>query len=157
AGQWTAVGYLEQFREMNVTLVSPAAAGWSAVWEYASSVDAAGNPTGWTALPLADGTNGMKQSGRITFDPPAGWKTATIGGSDRLFYVRLRVTSGTAAQAPVLKTVFGRDYVGANGGTTGVIPAFDYSADTNHDGYLSDAEYANRKPGMDARFVYESR
>src|SRR5262249_22992309 len=58
---------------------------------------------------------------------------------------------------PVAATVLGRDYVGANGGTTGTIPAFDSSADADHDGYLSDAEYANRRPGMDARFVYESR
>jgi hypothetical protein len=158
AGQWTAIGYLEKFREMNVTLVSPAAAGWAGVWEYASAVDANGNPTAWTTLPLlADGTNGMRQTGTIAFDPPAGWPTATIGGSDRLFYVRLRVTAGTATQAPVLKTVFGRDYVGANGGTSGVMPAFDATADRNGDGYLNDAEYATRRPGMDARFVYESR
>ena len=50
-----------------------------------------------------------------------------------------------------------RDYVNARGTTAGVIPAFDASADLNHDGYLSDAEYAMRKPGMDARFLYESR
>jgi hypothetical protein len=38
-----------------------------------------------------------------------------------------------------------------------VIPAFDTSADVNHDGYLNDAEYAHRHAGMDARFLYESR
>jgi hypothetical protein len=57
----------------------------------------------------------------------------------------------------MLRTVFGRDYVNANGGTTGVIPAFDYSADKNDDGYLNDSEYANRAAGDNARFVYESR
>src|SRR5207237_8371665 len=41
--------------------------------------------------------------------------------------------------------------------TSGVIPAFDTAADTNHDGYLNDAEYARRAPGQDARFLYESR
>jgi hypothetical protein len=54
-------------------------------------------------------------------------------------------------------SILGRDYVGAHGTTAGVIPAFDSSADLNHDGYLNDAEYAKRKPGMDARFLYESR
>lgn len=158
AGQWTAVGYLEKFREMNVTLVSGAAAGWGGVWEYATAVDSAGNPTAWKTLPLIqDGTAGLTKSGRITFDPPADWVTASIGGSSRQFFVRFRATAGTAAQAPVLQTIFGRDYVGAAGGHSGVIPAFDYAADLNHDGYLSDAEYANRAPGMDARFVYESR
>ena len=63
-----------------------------------------------------------------------------------MYYLRFRVTTGTAAQNPVLKTVFGRDYVNANGGTTGVIPAFDYAADTNHDGYLNDAEFAKLPP-----------
>src|SRR5439155_259109 len=41
--------------------------------------------------------------------------------------------------------------------TSGTIPAFDASADANHDGYLSDAEYARRGAGMNARFLYESR
>ncbi len=45
----------------------------------------------------------------------------------------------------------------ANGTGRGTIPAFDYAADTNQDGYLNDAEYANRQPGKDARFIYESR
>jgi hypothetical protein len=98
----------------------------------------------------------MKQSGQITFDPPADWTTATFGG-DRLFYVRFRTTTGTATQSPTVKSILGRDYVGANGTDAGTIPAFDYSADKNGDGYLSDAEYAGRKTGMDARFVYESR
>jgi hypothetical protein len=158
AGTTTAIGYPERFRELNVTLASGAAAGWSGVWEYATAADAAGNPTAWKPLSLLqDGTGGLQQSGTVTFDPPADWATASVGGGARLFYVRFRVTAGTADQQPVLQTVFGRDYVGANGTFSGVIPAFDYSADTNHDGYLSNAEYANRKPGMDARFAYESR
>jgi hypothetical protein len=66
------------------------------------------------------------------------------------------VTSGTAASGAELYTVFGRDYVSTNG-TSGTIPAFDYSADANGDGYLNDTEYANRQAGQDARFVYETR
>src|SRR5439155_21110096 len=54
-------------------------------------------------------------------------------------------------------TILGRDYVNARGTTSGIIPAFDAAADLNHDGYLSDAEYARRAPGHDARFLYESR
>jgi hypothetical protein len=158
AGTTTAIGFIEKFRELNVTLVSGAAAGWSGVWEYASAVDAAGNPTAWNTLPLGrDGTSGLRQSGTIAFDPPADWKPVSIGGSDRFYYVRFRVTAGTTAQDPELRTVFGRDYVGANGGVTGVIPAFDYAADANGDGYLNDAEYATRATGSNARFVYESR
>ena len=54
-------------------------------------------------------------------------------------------------------TVLGRDYVNARGGTSGTVPAFDANADRNHDGYLSDTEYAYRRGGSDARFEYESR
>src|SRR5262249_34374893 len=151
AGTTTAIAYPEKFREINVALANGAASGWSGVLEYATAVDASGKPTAWKSLPLIqDSTSGMKKSGTVTFDPPADWVTASVNGSDRMYYVRFRVTSGTAAQAPVVQTILGRDYVGANGTTSGTIPAFDYSADTNHDGYLSDAEYANRKPGMNA-------
>jgi len=72
-----------------------------------------------------------------------------------LYYVRFATISpGTA---PVAEAILGRDYVNARGTTAGVIPAFDTCADLNHDGYLNNAEYANRKPGMDARFLYERR
>jgi hypothetical protein len=158
AGATTAVGYTEKFRVMNFTFTRAAAAGWSGAWEYPTAVDASGKPTAWKALPLlSDGTGGMKQAGAVTFDPPADWVASSVGGSARLYYVRVRATAGTAAQAPVLKTVLGRDYVGANGTEAGTIPAFDHAADANGDGYLSNAEYAKRKPGMDARFEYESR
>lgn len=158
-GTTTSIGFIEKFRELNVTLVTGAAAGWSGVWEYPTAVDASGNPTAWKALALtSDQTSGLRSSGRITFDPPKDWVPAALTpGGDRLYGVRLRVTAGDTTGSPELKTLFGRDYVGANGNNAGTIPAFDYSADRNGDGYLSDAEYANRQPGMDARFVYESR
>lgn len=159
AGTSTAVGYLEKFREMNVTLARAAAAGWSGTWEYATDVDASGNPTAWKALTLnQDGTSALRTSGRITFDPPKDWvPSAMASGGVRLYYVRFRVTSGTADAGAQLFTVFGRDYVNANGQQAGTIPAFDYAADRDGDGYLNDAEYATRKAGLDARFVYESR
>jgi hypothetical protein len=100
-------------------------------------------------------TSGLTRSGQILFDPPADWKPASINGSTRLYYVRFATTSG--GTAPIARTILGRDYVNAKGTTSGVIPAFDASADLNHDGYLNDAEYAQRKSGMNARFMYESR
>ena len=158
AGQTTSVGFIEKFREMNITLVSGAQAGWSGVWEYVSAVDANGNPTAWKSLTLGnDGTDGLKQSGTITFDPPTDWKAARIGSSSQQFFVRLRVATGTGAEAPELKTIFGRDYVNANGGHSGTIPAFDFAADQNGDGYLNDSEYTSREAGKDARFIHESR
>jgi hypothetical protein len=82
---------------------------------------------------------------------------ASVGGSDRLYYARFRVTAGTSDQSPELRTVLGRDYVNANGAFSGVIPAFDHAADLNDDGYLNDAEFAARAAGLNARFEYESR
>jgi hypothetical protein len=155
-GQSVYVGYPDRFREINIHLASGASAGWSAALEYATAVDASGNPTAWAPLPtLGDTTAGLTQSGQITFDPPADWRPASVGGSAPLFYVRFRTL--TAGTAPVAQSILGRDYVGANGSSAGIIPAFDSAADTNHDGYLDNAEYANRAPGMDARFLYESR
>jgi hypothetical protein len=159
SGQALDLGYTEQFREINFILSRGKQSGWSYVVEYPTATDAAGNPTAWKTLTInSDTTNGLSQSGRMTFDPPTDWVTAVLPGlSARLYYVRIRTIAGSAAEAPIATTILGRDYVNANGGSSGTIPAFDYTADTNHDGYLDDAEYANRAPGKDARFVYESR
>src|SRR5262245_214564 len=155
-GQSVVLGYPEKFREINVSLRTAGASTWSAQLEYASARDSLGRPTGWKTLhPIADTTRGLKQSGTLTFDPPTDWRTAKVNGSDNLFYVRFRTTGSGAA--PTVNTVLGRDYVNARGRTAGVIPAFDYLVDRNRDGYLSDAEYATRQPGADARFAYESR
>ena len=156
AGQSLAIGNTEQFREINVNMISGAGNGWSGKLQYATATDANGNPTSWKNLnTITDGTNGFTQSGQITFDPPPDWTTASINGSAKFYYVRVLTTnSGTA---PVASTILGRDYLNTNGTDSGVIPVFDYAADKNHDGYLDDAEWANRKPGDNARFVYESR
>jgi hypothetical protein len=119
-------------------------------------VDSNGTPTNWKPLTVkSDGTNGLTRSGKITFDPPPDWKMAQIGSQGAMFYVRVRTTS--TGTAPVATTILAADYVNANGTARGTIPVFDYAADVDHDGYLNDAEYANRKPGDDARFAYQSR
>lgn len=159
AGTSTSIGYIEKFREMNITLARGATTGAAGVWEYVSAVNANGQPIAWKTLTLvSDPTGGLRTSGRITFDPPKDWvASAGTTGAARLFAVRYRVTAGTAAQNAELLTVFGRDYAADTGRNIGTIPAFDYSADRDGDGYLNDAEYASRTAGLDARFVYESR
>jgi hypothetical protein len=156
AGESLYVGFPELFREINVNLFRAAAQGWHGVLEYASAVDANHTPTAWSPLTLlSDGTAGFTRSGRLVFDPPANWKAAGLNGASPLYFIRIRTTAGGIA--PVATTILGRDYVGANGTTHGIIPAFDYSADKNGDGYLDNSEYLHRAPGKDARFVYESR
>lgn len=151
-----SIGYLEKFHELDFSLVS-GASNWQAQLEYPTAVDSNGVPTTWASLKTtSDTTAGLTQSGQVTFDPPANWVTASINGSALMYYVRLRTTTSSGT-APVVKTLMGRDYVGAKGTYSGTIPVFDYSADTNHDGYLNDAEWAKRTAGDDARFVYETR
>ncbi len=155
-GQSLVIGYPDRFREINLTLSYGAANGWSSVLEYPVSVDSLGRPTAWGYLnALANTTGGLTRSGQILFDPPSNWVPASINGSARFYFVRFRTTVG--GTAPVARSILGRDYVGANGTTWGVIPAFDTAADWDHDGYLNDAEYAHRAWGKNARFLYESR
>jgi hypothetical protein len=151
------VGYPMPFRQLNLSLVALPSSSWASRLEYPTAVDANGNPTAWAQLPrLGDDTHGVKTgSGSIWFNPPSNWKPVRINGSAPMYYVRFRTTA--AGIPPVARSILGRDYTGARGGNKGVIPAFDTSADLNHDGYLDDAEYAHRKPGMNARFLYESR
>ncbi len=155
-GESVVIGYPEKFREININLRRAGSASWNATLEYATTRDAQGKPTGWKPLrTLSNTTNNLRSSGTITFDPPSDWRTSSINDSAFLYYIRVRTTSdGTA---PIANTLLGRDYVNARGKPAGTIPAFDYSADRNFDGYLSDAEYAHRRPGFDARFVYETR
>jgi hypothetical protein len=156
AGQSVAIGYPEKFREININQLRAGSSSWGATLEYATARDAQGRPTGWKPLrTITDTTNGLRRSGTVTFDPPTDWRTASVGGSANLFYVRYR-TTGTGT-APVAASIRGRDYVNARGTSSGTIPVFDSSADRNHDGYLSDAEFKYAKPGDTARFAYESR
>jgi hypothetical protein len=156
AGESLYVGHLDRFGEINLQLTSGTKSGWSGQLEYPSGVDENGKPTEWNRLNiLDDNTSGLVQSGQLRFDPPSDWKAASIGSSPRLYYVRFRTTE--VGIAPVARTILGRDYVQANGKSSGVIPAFDAKADLNHDGYLNDNEYKQRTPGKDARFIHESR
>jgi hypothetical protein len=156
-GQALVVGYPDPFNIVNLTFSAPAGDGWSAVLQYASSADANGNPTGWTTLQtLTNTTKGYTSNGQIIFNPPANWAMSMINGSDPLYYLRILTTSNGAA--PVVNTILGNDYVHANGGTSGVIPVFDYALDTSHVGYLTPAQYViAEKAGDFAQFAYQSR
>jgi hypothetical protein len=154
-GTSVSVGYPYLFREINLNLMSGAGSGWSGVLEYPTAVDAGGNPTAWATLrTLTDTTGGLSRSGQITFDPPANWKPASLGGSPLYYYARIRTV--TPGRAPVANTVLGMDYLNTGGGNSGTIPAFDYAA-AGGKSYLTAAEYAHRKPGANAWFAYQSQ
>jgi hypothetical protein len=124
-GTWgaaTYIGFPEVFGQLNFNLSNGAGSGWSGALEYATAVDGAGNPTAWAALPTkTNTTNGLARSGQITFTPPSNWKPVSINGSAPMYYVRIRATGG--GRAPVVNTILGADYVDADGGTSGTIPA----------------------------------
>lgn len=153
SGEAVTLGFTDKFREVNLTLNRGAQAGHAGQWEYAT---ASGE---WRTLQLVgDSSNALRNSGTITFDPPTDWApTQVVGSIAQLFTVRYRTTAGAASVAPDAKSIYGRDYVNANGRQMGTIPAFDSNADRDGDGYLTDAEYATRQGGFDARFVSESR
>ncbi len=133
-GQSTYIGYPEVFRQINFTFASNAGSGWSAVLEYPTAVDSAGNPTAWATLPTSsNGTAGLTRSGQVTFNPPSNWKTASLNGSALMYFVRVRVVS--SGRAPVVNTILGENYTRAGSGTTGTIPV----------------------AGSDPRFAYQSR
>jgi hypothetical protein len=154
-GQSLYVGYPDKFREINLSLLIGATGGWASQLEYVSGVDSKGKVL-WSPLTkLTDTTASMTRSGQITFTPPKNWRPITVDDSPNLFYVRFRTTR--TGQAPVARSILGRDYTRSNGGNTGVIPVFDKAADKDGDGYLNQTEWAARAPGKDARFLYESR
>ena len=166
-------GYAEPFDELNWTLTTVAAGGWTGVLEYVSAVDANNIPTAWTPMTLiSDTTSGLTASGKMHFFPfpatPAWVKSLNPAGADPAngeqgsltqpgYYMRLRTThTGTPPTTTLLLLAH---YTGqGNVIASGSIPVFDSStADTDGDGYLSDAEFANHAAGENARFYYQSR
>jgi hypothetical protein len=154
---YLAIGYTERFRQIILTMVTPASGGWTYVIEYPNAVDGSSVPTSWgTITPTTDGTSGLTTSGTISFEPPSDWAGSSPDGrTDYLQWIRIRTThTGTT---PSTSAVYAEDYLGTKASSNAIVPVFDNQADANGDGYLNDTEYANRRSGMDARFNYWSR
>ncbi len=153
-GEGLSLGWPDRFAEVNFD-VTTAAKNWRGQLEYVAEVNADGTPKTWKTLTITDTTANLSRDGKFTFDPPKDWKASTlIAGGETLFRVRVVTTAGTG---PSVKTILGRDYTGAKGGSTGTIPIFDSKADVDGDGFLNDREYANRRSGYNAKFVHETR
>jgi hypothetical protein len=163
------LGFPDPFREINITLSTPAVGNWNYEVDYYNG--------GWNNPIATNQPSFSASSVQITFDPPADWKPLSIrGGSPTgnsppspdpyLYYVRI-VTKQAGMQAPVASKIVGHDYLNRQQPDPNkltyqyTIPAFDYAADTDNDGYLSDAEWLNvSQPDRltySARFVYETR
>jgi Bacterial Ig domain len=153
-GEALSLGWTDRFAEVNFDVTS-AAKNWQGRLEYVAEVNADGTAKTWKTLGISDTTANLTRDGKFTFDPPKDWKAAKlVATGETLYRVRIITVAGTG---PSVKTILGRDYTGAKGGSAGTIPIFDNLADKDGDGYLNATEYANRRSGYDAKFVHESR
>jgi uncharacterized repeat protein (TIGR01451 family) len=148
-GEIVYCGYHNPFDEVAMTVTAAAGGNFTALWEY-------WNGASWQPLTVAgDTTSGYVKTGAVTFTVPANWKRTNVNGLP-LFWARLRCTAVGAA--PQFNGIKPPTYVTLNTATGYyTIPGWDASADSNGDGWLSPAEWANRSPGKDARFKYWSR
>ena len=166
-GEAIYLGFKQPQTSVSLNLRTPGAGG-SYTFEYASAVDASGNVTGWTALPsVSDGTNGLTQSGSISWTAPPGWVegkanvTSSVFGPWR-YWIRIRVVTAPATPA-VVQSAFagGRELfpqeIYANRYLMKV-PGWDAANDHNGDGWVDDSEFANLvNPNATARYRWHSR
>lgn len=96
------VGYMEPFDQMNFT-VATGRAGGSVLYQY-------WNGSSWAQLVnLSDSTNGLVNSGKVQWWPPADWTQTTVNGSKLKYWVR--IAAGTPwATAPVYSALYGDDW-----------------------------------------------
>ncbi len=152
-----ALGNLDRFVQIDATITTPLAGGYTYAIEYPTAVDGSGNPTAWATLTtLTDTTLGLTVTGTITWDVPTAWVPCTLNSTYRCYYfVRIRCThTGTT---PVASKLYSRDYYNGVDTISGTVPAFDSTVDGGSKGYLTAAEYAARGAGKDAHFRYEGR
>ena len=91
------VGYDTIFESIEVVLAVVSSDDIVAVFEY-------WNGSAWTALIVADGTNGFLQSGDIEITVPVDWTTKDVNGTSK-FYVRIQRTENTVTTPPTEDTI----------------------------------------------------
>lgn len=109
---YCAIGFSQKFKKVIFDYANgTAGVGGAVAWEY-------WNGSSWTALSgVSDATTGFTASaadGRVlTFTVPTDWATTSISGSQNLYYIRARVTTGYSTN-PVLD----QGFIGAIGSAT---------------------------------------
>ena len=91
------VGYDTTFEAVEVVLAIVSSDDIVAIFEY-------WNGSAWTALTVADGTNGFVQSGDIVITVPVNWTTKDVNGTSK-FYVRIQRTENTVTTPPTEDTI----------------------------------------------------
>ncbi|MCS6831401.1 MAG: hypothetical protein NZ749_12270, partial [bacterium] len=135
--------------------------GGSYVYEYRNTSGA------WVALSgVSDGTNGLGQSGNISWSPPSDWALRRIddlfGRSGRAYWIRIRATSAPTQFPEVASVAFAGSTLNPQfvwgSRYTITIPGWDSANDRNGDGYVDDTEFGNlANPNATARRRWHSR
>jgi hypothetical protein len=85
------------FRRAQIRLTQNGAGGATVQWQYWDG-------DSWTQIPatgFSDGTNGLTQSGTVTFTKPGDWAANTIGTRE-CFHIRAIVTAGSFSTSPTM-------------------------------------------------------
>ncbi|PIS07776.1 hypothetical protein COT78_01825 [Candidatus Berkelbacteria bacterium CG10_big_fil_rev_8_21_14_0_10_43_13] len=166
---YIVLGHPWKYDQLNFNVTTAATGGWQTNFEY-------WNGTAWLPLTtISDSTNNFSQSGMVHFAPPVNWSVAKLPGDDAAYYW-LRFSeadmtkSVTFTAHKVLETNTNWDGIPAISLTpyavsaysmyrqNVIIPGWDVTNDTNHDGYVDDIEFANRSNKQaSARFRYQSQ
>jgi hypothetical protein len=162
AGDALYLGLPAPFTEATFNLGTPAAGTWAGAWEY-------WNGASWAALTLSDGTAGMRQSGTLSFAPPADWKHTLVSDYE-LYWIRLRCTVAGTSPVATAAIDYAETYTWSGvpavrhqkypvaGGTMQVVPGWNPANDRNGDGFVDDTEFADlADPGATARLKYRAR
>ena len=93
-GERVYFGSDSTFRGLNVLLATRGVGNAVLQFEF-------WNGTQWSNLAVSDGTNGLTNSGTISWTDSALWSEYSIDGGPDLFYVRASVASGSYTTTPV--------------------------------------------------------
>jgi hypothetical protein len=96
-GDYFYMGKSAKFLNIYFDIRTATSSGATFGFEYS---DGAG---GWLPLTVTDGTTGLTTSdGVVTFADPGNWLADTVNGTANLFWVRIKVASGTFVTEPTL-------------------------------------------------------
>jgi uncharacterized repeat protein (TIGR01451 family) len=158
------LGFPERVTSATLQLRTPGNGG-SYTLEYASATGSDGFISNWSALPsVHDGTNGLTQSGTISWSSPTGWVAGKVntGKAPARYWIRIRVTSAPTSAAVVAgvqaggRSLHNQEIYASRYWL--IVPGWDERNDRNGDGYVDDNEYATLvNPQATARWAAQAR
>ncbi len=127
-GDTFIIGKANKFSDIYIDVGTARSATGTFIWEYSLGSNS------WSELTVTDGTNYLLNDGVVSFTPPVDWATDSQNSSAQLYFVRLRVDSGTFSTEPTVFLVVpnnGQSVVEiyANGGD--ILPAFSINRNGN--------------------------